>query len=72
MPVNGTIEIVIPDGSTDNEVNNSINSYYGNYKSWVAAGWTIKAVSPDGKVLKTLTAATIEDLIIVNEDEGLF
>ena len=72
MPVNGTIEIVIPDGSTDNEVNNSINSYYGNYKSWVTAGWTIKAVSPDGKVLKTLTAATIEDLIIVNEDEDLF
>lgn len=72
MPVNGTIEIVIPDGSTDDEVNKSINSYYGNYSSWVSVGWIIKAVSSDGKVLKTLSTANIDELIIVNEDEDLF
>ena len=56
MPKNGTIEIVMPKGSTEADITASLESYYSgeyNYKSWVTAGWTIKAVDSDGNVLKT-------------------
>ncbi len=56
MPKNGTIEIVMPEGSTEADITASLASYYSgeyNYKSWVEAGWTINVVDSTGKVLKT-------------------
>ncbi len=72
MPKNGSIEILMPEGSTNEEIRASLSSYYGNYQSWVNAGWVIKAVSPNGEVLKTLTSGNIENLNVVKEDESLF
>lgn len=69
---NGAIEIILPDDCTDAEVNASINSYYGNYKTWVQDGWVIRALTESGDILKTLTSGNIDELIIVNEDEDLF
>lgn len=52
MPKNGTLEIVMPDDSTPEAINESIKSYYNNYSSWVTTGWSIKAVNSEGTELK--------------------
>ena len=54
MPKNGALEIVMPDDSTPEAINESIKSYYDNYSSWITTetGWSIKAVKSNGTVLK--------------------
>lgn len=62
MPKNGALEIVMPDDSTPEAINESIKSYYDNYSTWVTTGWSIKAVKSDGTVLKEFTKDNINAL----------
>ena len=62
MPTNGTLEIVMPDDSTPEAINESIKSYHNNYSTWVTTGWSIKAVKSDGTVLKEFTKDNINAL----------
>lgn len=57
MPNNGSLQIVMPEASTTEDINASIKSYYNNYSSWVTKGWSIEAIKGDGTILKTFTNA---------------